>query len=87
MMLTIRKVADDDQHRADDGVEILPEDHLDAVARDAGPDEHRFDQEGVAEQRREVEAEDGQRRDEGRAEGVAGGDPLRREAVGAAISI
>ena len=64
----------DDQHRADDRVEVLPDDHLDAVARDARPDEDLLDQEGVAEERREIEPEDGQRRDEGRAEGVARGD-------------
>ncbi len=50
----------DDQHRADDGVEILVQDDLDAVMREPGPAEHALDEEGIAQQRSDVQAEVGE---------------------------
>src|SRR5208283_2982762 len=48
----------DDEHRANDSVEVLVQDDLDAVARKARPAEHVFHQERIAKQRREIETED-----------------------------
>ena len=76
MTLTIRNIAEMISTVPMMAFEVLPEDHRDAVARQAGPGEHRLDQEGVAEHRREIEADDGERRDQRRPEGIAVGDPL-----------
>src|SRR5476649_2796096 len=51
-----------DQHHGHDGVEVLAEDGAHAVARDAGPGEDHLDDEGIADERRKFQAEDGERR-------------------------
>ena len=82
MTFTTRNIADMIEHHADDRVEVLAQDHRDAVARKAGPGEHRFDQERVAEHSREVEADDGQRRDQRGPERIAARDAPLRKTVG-----
>jgi len=52
------------------GVEVLLQDGADAVGGHARPGEDELDHEGVADQRREFEAEDGEWRDEARPEHV-----------------
>ena len=66
---SIDEIGDDeeharDHHHAHDGVEVLLQDAAHAVARHARPGEHEFDDEGVADQRSEFEAEDRHRRHE-----------------------
>ena len=70
-----QQVGDDEeqarhQHHRHHGIEVLAEDRAQAVARDAGPGEHHLDDEGIADQRRKLEAEDGERRDAGQPQHV-----------------
>ncbi len=67
---------------ADDRIQILAQDDGDAIARQSRPREHQLDEERIAEHGREIEADDGERRDQRRAERVAVGDAPLRETVG-----